>query len=67
MTTNTKKYISIASLSERWNRGRQTLWRACTDGTFPAKRIGRLWYLPMEWVLEYEAEIDNQEPTVKGK
>ena len=67
MTSNTKKYISIASLSERWDRGRQTIWRACNNGTFPAKRIGRLWYLPMSWVLDQEAEIDDQEGGVKEK
>jgi len=54
MPKETQKFISLAHLSDRWDRSRQTLWREIKEGKIPAKKMGGWNYVPMEWVLEQE-------------
>ena len=61
MGTETKKFISLANLSIRWDRGRQTLWREIQEGKIPSKKMGGWNYVPMEWVLENEALSGDSE------
>ena len=61
MGTETKKFISLANLSIRWDRGRQTLWREIQEGKIPSKKMGGWNYVPMVWVLENEALSGDSE------
>ena len=29
---------------------RTSIWRACRDGSIPARRVGRRWVIPVWWV-----------------
>jgi len=61
MAVETKKFISLANLSIRWDRSRQTIWREIQEDKIPSKKMGGWNYVPMEWVLEYEALSGDSE------
>ena len=56
MTTknNEQTLISIPDLAQRWGTDKSGLWNKVQSGDIPANRLGIRWFIPMDFVKEFE-------------
>ncbi len=67
MGEDTAQALTIAEVCERLRLDRRTVYRLIERGELRAKRIGRVWRVPMAALLEYLAANGNHDTPQEGE